>query len=123
MDFLDQIQFFIDSFYLVNLIFSDDYPFKPPKVQFTKKGFHSIVYSNGEVCLDVLANKWKPSMIVMNILVVLRQLLSKPNVISPANGDAAALSMKRKIMTLMFVEIFKSIIVNCLEWNNKCYNK
>lgn len=40
-------------FYL-KLRFTDDYPFKAPRVNFMSKMFHPNVYNDGRICLDML---------------------------------------------------------------------
>ena len=40
--------------YKLSLKFSDDYPTKPPIVQFTPRIFHPNVYASGKVCLSIL---------------------------------------------------------------------
>ncbi|KAM0678213.1 hypothetical protein BDAP_001228 [Binucleata daphniae] len=84
------------SYYEVTLTFTKQYPFSPPKVKFTHSVFHPNVYTNGEVCLDVLSQSWKPSMNIMQILTAVQQLLVTPNEKSPANGTAVCAYKDKK---------------------------
>ncbi|ELA47948.2 hypothetical protein VCUG_00531 [Vavraia culicis subsp. floridensis] len=87
-----------DSYYLVNLSFGRDYPFKPPRVKFVHKVVHPNVYESGEVCLSILEEgRWKPSLTVSNILCALQQLLMTPNASSPANGPATRMYRNKRI--------------------------
>ncbi|ORZ32236.1 ubiquitin-conjugating enzyme E2 2 [Catenaria anguillulae PL171] len=63
----------------------------PPKVKFTSKMFHPNVYANGDLCLDILQNRWSPTFDVAAILTSIQSLLHDPNPSSPANVEAATL--------------------------------
>jgi ubiquitin-protein ligase len=41
--------------YQLKISFSEDYPTKPPKFRFVSEMFHPNVYSDGSICLDILA--------------------------------------------------------------------
>lgn len=78
-----------DSYYVVHLIFDKNYPYSPPSARFVNKVYHPNVYTDNNVCLDVLASKWKPSMNVLSVLCALQHLIETPNIKSPANTQAA----------------------------------
>ena len=48
-------------------------------VKFLTKMFHPNVYSNGELCLDILQNRWSPTYDVAAILTSIQSLLHDPN--------------------------------------------
>lgn len=53
--------------------------------------FHPNVYASGELCLDILQNRWSPTYDVSAILTSVQSLLNDPNSSSPANVEAAQL--------------------------------
>ncbi|KIR30685.1 ubiquitin-conjugating enzyme E2 2 [Cryptococcus deuterogattii 99/473] len=52
---------FEDGSFRLTLTFTDAYPNKPPTVRFISKMFHPNIYANGELCLDILQNRWSPT--------------------------------------------------------------
>lgn len=73
------------------LRFPETYPQDPPRIKFVSEMFHPNIYPNGELCLDILNNRWSPSYDVLAVLISIQSLLNDPNVKSPANADAAQL--------------------------------
>jgi len=80
----------------LRLEFSEEYPLKPPQVKFTTKMFHPNVYANGNICLDILQNKWTPIYDIAAILTSIQSLLGDPNPNSPANVEAAKLFQENR---------------------------
>lgn len=82
---------FEDGTFKLVLQFDESYPTKPPQVKFVGPMFHPNVYNTGELCLDILQNRWSPSYDVAGILASIQSLLHDPNPNSPANVEAARL--------------------------------
>ena len=61
------------------MTFNENYPNSPPTVKFISKIFHPNVYANGELCLDILQNRWSPTYDVVAILTSVQSLLNDPN--------------------------------------------
>jgi hypothetical protein len=70
---------FEDGTFRLILTFDESYPNKPPVVKFLSKMFHPNVYANGELCLDILQNRWSPTYDVAAILTSIQSLLHDPN--------------------------------------------
>lgn len=75
----------------LSLQFPCDYPFKAPMVKFTSPCFHPNVDQYGNICLDILKEKWSASYDCRTILLSIQSLLGEPNNESPLNGYAAQL--------------------------------
>lgn len=71
------------------LTFDEGYPSHPPEVTFISEMFHPNIYPNGDLCLDILKNRWSPSYDVLGVLLSIQSLLNDPNIKSPANIEAA----------------------------------
>ncbi|KAK7279671.1 hypothetical protein RJT34_24727 [Clitoria ternatea] len=77
--------------YKLSLRFPLDYPFKPPQVKFETMCFHPNVDQFGNICLDILQDKWSSAYDCRTILLSIQSLLEEPNLESPLNSYAAAL--------------------------------
>lgn len=76
--------------YKLEMVFSEDYPGKPPKCKFNPPLFHPNVYPSGTVCLSILdAEKdWVPTITLRDILKGIQDLLNAPNLGDPAQREA-----------------------------------
>merc|ERR1712025_1013289 len=82
---------FEDGTFKLTITFTEEYPNKPPTVRFVSQMFHPNVYSSGELCLDILQNRWSPTYDVAAVLTSIQSLLNDPNTGSPANVEASNL--------------------------------
>ncbi|KAJ2723190.1 Ubiquitin-conjugating enzyme E2 11 [Coemansia sp. Benny D115] len=77
--------------YKLSLVFPSDYPFTAPTITFDTPCWHPNVDDRGNICLDILKEKWSAVYNVQTILLSLQTLLGDPNPASPLNGQAAQL--------------------------------
>lgn len=63
--------------YQLSIQFPQDYPYKPPKCQFTPCILHPNIYPSGTVCLSILNEDkdWKPALTVKQLLLGIQDLL------------------------------------------------
>jgi hypothetical protein len=66
-------------------------PFFPPLLPSFYRCFHPNVDQHGNICLDILKEKWSAAYSVKTILISLQSLLGEPNNDSPLNVQAANL--------------------------------
>ncbi|KAL8527472.1 hypothetical protein ACS0TY_005355 [Phlomoides rotata] len=96
--------------YKLCLSFPTDYPFKPPKVKFDTCCFHPNVDVFGNICLDILQDKWSSAYDVRTILLSIQSLLGEPNISSPLNTQAAALWINQQEYRKMVEKLYKPVV-------------
>ena len=67
------------------------YPHEPPKVHCDTKIFHPNINLEGNVCLNILRQDWKPVLDINAVIYGLIYLFYEPNPDDPLNKEAAAL--------------------------------
>lgn len=68
--------------------FPDNYPFKPPEVKFITTVYHpNIKMDTGDICQDIFASGWSPTMKVVNILEKLISMLKDPVTSNPFENE------------------------------------
>ncbi|KAL7412068.1 ubiquitin-conjugating enzyme E2 [Mrakia frigida] len=76
----------------ITLHFPSNYPYTAPTIKFVTPCFHpNVALPGGDICLDILKEKWSAVYSVQTILVSLQSLLGEPNNDSPLNVEAADL--------------------------------
>ncbi|XP_065548071.1 ubiquitin-conjugating enzyme E2 C isoform X2 [Lathamus discolor] len=77
--------------YKLSLEFPSGYPYTAPTVRFLTPCYHPNVDTQGNICLDILKDKWSALYDVRTILLSIQSLLAEPNIESPLNTHAAEL--------------------------------
>lgn len=73
----------------ISIEFPPNYPYQAPTISFVSPMFHPNVDTAGNICLDILKEKWSAVYNVQTILLSLQSLLGEPNNSSPLNVQAA----------------------------------
>lgn len=64
---------------------NNNYPHDPPKVKCTQKIYHPNLDHDGNVCLNILREDWKPVLNLNSVMVGLQYLFLEPNADDPLN--------------------------------------
>ena len=72
------------------------YPHEPPKVLCKTKIYHPNINLEGNVCLNILRDEWKPVLDINAVIYGLIYLFYEPNPDDPLNREAAHLLKSNK---------------------------
>ena len=76
--------------FIINIDFSDNYPFKAPKVHFKTRIYHpNIKQDTGEICAQAIENNWVPTLNARFVIESLVTLLKNPNADHPLEAEIA----------------------------------
>ena len=91
----------------VEIHFSSDYPFKPPKIMFKTKIYHPNIDEKGQVCLPIIsAENWKPSTKVKQVIQALVVLVNDPEPEHPLRAELAEEYLKNRKKFMKSAEEF-----------------
>lgn len=68
---------------------NSSFPHEPPKVHCREKIYHPNINLEGNVCLNILREDWKPVLNLNAVIVGLQFLFLEPNASDPLNKEAA----------------------------------
>ncbi|KAL1971428.1 hypothetical protein VTN31DRAFT_2360 [Thermomyces dupontii] len=94
---------------------NQNFPHDPPKVKCTQKIYHPNIDLEGNVCLNILREDWKPVLNLNAVIVGMQFLFLEPNASDPLNKEAAEdlrtnrEAFKRNVRTSMAGGIVKGI--------------
>eukprot|EP00163_Fabomonas_tropica_P004972 TRINITY_DN14437_c0_g1_i2.p1 TRINITY_DN14437_c0_g1~~TRINITY_DN14437_c0_g1_i2.p1 ORF type:complete len:181 (+),score=46.40 TRINITY_DN14437_c0_g1_i2:160-702(+) len=79
-----------------SLVVPPDYPHTPPKVHCDTLVYHPNIDLDGNVCLNILREEWKPILTLNHVIYGIQHLFLEPNDEDPLNTEAADLLAKDK---------------------------
>lgn len=83
--------------FFLDIHFTPEYPFKPPKVTFRTRIYHCNINSQGAICLDILKDNWSPALTVAKVLLSICSLLTDCNPRDPLVGGIAQQYLSNRV--------------------------
>ncbi|XP_057539030.1 constitutive photomorphogenesis protein 10 [Amaranthus tricolor] len=65
--------------FFLDILFPNDYPFKPPKVVFKTRIYHCNVDFCGNLYLEILKDAWSPALTISDLLHSIRSIFLNPD--------------------------------------------
>eukprot|EP00878_Enallax_costatus_P003641 GHUV01003855.1.p1 GENE.GHUV01003855.1~~GHUV01003855.1.p1 ORF type:complete len:183 (+),score=30.03 GHUV01003855.1:237-785(+) len=76
--------------FVFDFVVSTGYPYDAPKVKCKTKVYHPNIDLEGNICLNILREDWKPVLSISSVVYGLQFLFLDPNPEDPLNKEAAA---------------------------------
>ncbi|EJD52893.1 UBC-like protein, partial [Auricularia subglabra TFB-10046 SS5] len=92
------------------MVFPDNYPFKAPSVTFTTKIYHPGVNEEGQICVTLLKDDWKPTISVPTILGTIAEKINNPSPDDPFEPEIAQLLKEDR----------PKFLATAKDWTKKC---
>jgi ubiquitin-conjugating enzyme E2 D/E len=74
----------------LEIVFPEEYPFKPPAIQFKTPVYHPNIHRTGAICLDILKqSSWSPALTITKVLLSISSLLTDANPKDPLSPEVA----------------------------------
>ncbi|KAL2025031.1 hypothetical protein VTK56DRAFT_33 [Thermocarpiscus australiensis] len=100
---------FNGGYFRAEMVFTDEYPYQPPKFRFLIPITHPNIYPDGQLCISILhkpgedimsgeeaSERWSPLQGAESVLRSVLLLLDQPEINSPANVDAGVMYRDRR---------------------------
>ena len=81
--------FYCGGKFVFDFKIGENYPYDPPKVKCITKVYHPNIDLEGNVCLNILREDWKPVLTINSVVYGIQYLFLQPNSEDPLNIDAA----------------------------------
>ena len=85
----DKDSYWFPGTYEFSFVVPEDYPFSPPKVHCKTMIYHPNIDLDGNVCLNILKEDWKPTLNMAAVAAGVYFLFYDPNPKDPLNHEAA----------------------------------
>lgn len=119
--------FWAGARYIFHFAIHQDYPHKAPKVLCQTKIYHPNIDLEGNVCLNILKEDWKPVLDINAVIYGLVYLFYEPNPDDPLNREAADLFRNDRTQVCMYQPLSICPIVATgvvslqVDLNPRCY--
>ncbi|KAK0626639.1 ubiquitin-conjugating enzyme/RWD-like protein [Immersiella caudata] len=100
---------FNGGYFKAEMVFTEEYPYQPPKFRFLIPITHPNIYPDGQLCISILhkpgedqlsgedaSERWSPLQGAESVLRSVLLLLDDPEINSPANVDAGVMFRDRR---------------------------